>query len=187
MNCVRCGHAATLPGRFGQYGVDFTGFVPDGLRWFTLRTVLHVPARFHACTHCGHVWSECNSAELRALVDASASEELLATLRRRAAWVPVPGSARYRDVCPACHDTVYVGGGLRANIPERFCPEDLRLLTWTRSVELNYLSGESLLRACTGCGHVWGAVHAGLLRSVIENSGTDALKLRLRNLGMPSP
>ena len=187
MNCVLCGHPATLRGRLGQHGMNAAGFVPDGLRWFTLRSALPVPTRFHACTHCGHAWTECDAAGLRALIDASGSEELLDTLRKRAAAAPVSPSATRGIGCPACHDTVYAGGRLRAKYPGQFFPDDLRLLTWTRSVELNYLSGESLLRACTGCGHVWGAVHAGQLRGLVEASGSDALKLRLHSLGMPHP
>jgi hypothetical protein len=185
MTCPRCGHAATLKGRFGWDGMNFALFAPDGLHWVRLRTELRFPARFEACTHCGHVWSECDAIELRALVDASAKEALLATLRRRAGHAPADSAAQ--GACPLCLDTVYVGGRVRAFHAERFFPEELRLFAWSRSLELDYPSGESPLRACAGCGHVWGALDAGRLRRLVEASGSDVLRKRMRHRGMPRP
>jgi hypothetical protein len=186
MDCVACGARAVLRGNVGGVFAN-PRFAPDDLALLALwRSIGLDDHCFHACTACGHVWNECDAVELRRFMDASASEELLETLRRRAS-LPTPNQARVRTTgtCPACRDPVYVAGTLRSKNPEQFHPEQMRLLTWTRSMSLNAMGGADLLRACTSCGHVWGALHASMLRSLIHNSGTDGLRDRLRQLGMP--
>jgi len=190
MNCVACGSAATLRGRVGEHGHG-ADFVPYGLKFFTLSSSLELRGGgFHACTQCGHVWTECDATRLRALIDTSATEALLDELRARAdpfqveRHDPVAGPL---VACPACHDPVTVRGAVSAEFPEEFHPEDMRLFTWARSMTLNHMAGSALLRACASCGHVWGELHAGMLRGLIAASGTKPLRERMRHLGMPTP
>ena len=187
MNCVRCGAAAILPGNVGSELT--TSFRPDGLRWFTLRSSLPLPSTFNACTRCGHLWTECSAGELRALVDASATRELVDSLCRRANMPKTGTLVRVAglDLCPMCHDPVHVGGRIGGKEGHLFHPQGMRLISWTRTIELNYLPGEALLRACTSCGHVWGALHAGLLRNLIDSAGSDRLRDRMNRLGMGNP
>jgi hypothetical protein len=191
MKCLKCGGVATLRGRVGRREV-WTHFVPAGLKWFTFNTHHSVllGESFHACTQCGHAWSECDAADLRNLIDAAATKELLADLRQRA--TSATGQARavhlgITGACPACLDPVSVAGRVRAQDARKFFPEGVQSLFWPRSVDLDHLQGEALLRACTGCGHVWGALHPGTLCRLVEDHGGDAMRLRLRNLGMPNP
>jgi hypothetical protein len=190
MNCVACGSLATLRGRVGEHGHG-AHFVPHGLKFFAPSRSLDLPGGgFHACTQCGHVWTECDATRLRALIDTSATEALLDELRARANPLHVrqlDTSAGPLVPCPACHDPVTVRGAVGAEFPEEFHPEGMRLITWTRSMTLNHLAGPVLLRACTSCGHVWGALHAGMLRRLVDASGTQSLRERMRRLGMQLP
>jgi hypothetical protein len=190
VSCPACGSAITLRGhvasRFGE-----CRFVPSGLRWFVLQRSLSLrDPLLHACLSCGQVWGTCDPARLRALVDASASEALLDDLRRRAepSFVQRALSAPVQcGCCPACGESVTVPGRAEGKDVGSFLPNGLRFLAWSSAVPLIHLPGSALLRACSGCGHVWGVVDGTTLLALVRSSGTDDLRAELRRLGALLP
>jgi hypothetical protein len=190
VNCPACGAAQTVRGHVGSTFGECR-FVPEGLRFLTLSKSLALrDPLLGACLSCGHVWGSCDPAKLRALVDASTSRALLADLLRRAE----PAFARRAlsapeasGCCLACGEPVTVPGHAEGKENWNFLPEGLRLFLWTKSVPLYHLPGSVLLRACSGCGHVWGRVDAAALLALVWSGGTDALRARLKLLGVPAP
>ena len=52
-----------------------SAFTPDGLKFFTLDTMVALSEKFHACLECGHVWSSINPEELKNLIKGSAKSK----------------------------------------------------------------------------------------------------------------
>ena len=82
MMCPQCGDPVTLAGAISENDCEFR---PSGLRFFVFSRAVELrDVDFHACTGCGLVWNRVDPAALRSLVDKSASEELLESLRHKA-------------------------------------------------------------------------------------------------------
>ena len=65
--CPRCGKGLVVHGSFSQRGVRF-GFRPEELRLFSLSfqfPEVPIPSTAAACTSCGLVWTELDTATLR--------------------------------------------------------------------------------------------------------------------------
>jgi len=157
VSCPKCGATGVVPGRLDVGGERTSvSFLPMDLRWFAWRRSCAPVATFRACSNCGHLWNRVSASNLRDLVDASASAELIEKLRRRAVAAT---SAR----CPECADPVFVEGHFAWAATPNFEPDYLRKAPLFKSPLLLH----DIVRACTSCGHAWSLIDPAELRRLL--------------------